>query len=75
MDFLADLVASYLFGKFKTLIKRINYHGIYRYDSIVMLKGNKSVQYINKLVSRVSKNSEQGGGKPTPPFHRENMDK
>ena len=39
--FLADLVASYLFEKSKLNFRPTIYHGIYRYDSMVVFKGKK----------------------------------
>ena len=42
--FLADLVASYLFLKAKTLLNPTIYHGIYQDDGLVVFKGMKSVK-------------------------------
>ena len=44
--FLADLVASYLFEKSKTLLNPKIYHGIYQHDGLVVSKGKKSVKQI-----------------------------
>ena len=46
MAFLADLVASYLFLKAKTLLNRTTYHGICQDDSMLVFKGKKIVQDI-----------------------------
>ena len=43
-DYLADLVAYYLFEKFKALLNRTIYHGIYQGDGLVVFKGKKSVK-------------------------------
>ena len=42
--FLADLVASYLFEKSKTLLNPKIYHGIYRYDVLEVFKIKESVK-------------------------------
>ena len=39
--FLADLVASYIFEKATSIFMPTIYHGIYRYDSMVVFKGKK----------------------------------
>ena len=44
LEFLANLVASYLFEKSKALVNLTTYHGIYSYDGLVVFKGNKSVK-------------------------------
>ena len=44
--FLADLIASYLFEKYKALLNPTTYHDIYQYDGLVMFKGKKSVNEI-----------------------------
>ena len=41
LDFLADLVASYLFKKNKDHFRQKIYYGIYRDDGLVILKGGK----------------------------------
>ena len=45
-DFLADLVASYLFEKSKLNFRPIIYHGIYQYDGLVVFKGKKKASEI-----------------------------
>ena len=40
-DFLADLVASYLFEKASPIFRPTIYHGIYRDDGLVVFKGKK----------------------------------
>ena len=44
MAFHADLVASYLFEKARTLLNRTTSHGIYRNDGLIVFKGNNIVQ-------------------------------
>ena len=39
--FLVDLVASYLFEKAKPILRPTIYHGIYRYDGLVIFKVKK----------------------------------
>ena len=43
---LSNLVVSYHFEKYKTLLNRTTYHGIYKYDDMVVFKGKKSVKEI-----------------------------
>ena len=45
-SFLTDLVAYYLFERTNALLNQKIYCGIYRYDGLVALKGNKSVKEI-----------------------------
>ena len=42
--FLADLVVSYIFKKFKAYFHPKTYHGIYRYDSLVVFTGESSAK-------------------------------
>ena len=72
-DFLADLVASYIFEKSKTLQNWTTYHGIYQYDGLVVFMG-KNIVLQKKLISVISANSGKGGRQPTPPVHHRNMD-
>ena len=51
MVLLAKLVASYLFGKAKTLLNRTTYCGIYRNDGLLVFKGKKSVQEIKDCLA------------------------
>ena len=44
LEFLANLVASYLFEKYNTLLNRTTYHVIYRDDGLVLFKVNNSAQ-------------------------------
>ena len=44
--FLADLVASYLFEKAKPIFRPKIYHGIYRYDGLVVFKGKNKASEI-----------------------------
>ena len=44
--FLSDLVASYLFEKAKATLYPTTYHGIYRYDGLVVFTGKKSAREI-----------------------------
>ena len=46
MDFLTNLVVSYLFEKSKTLLNRTTYHSIYQDCDMSVFKGKKSVQDI-----------------------------
>ena len=43
-EFLANLVSSYLFEKSKANFHPTTYHGIYRYDGLVVFKGKKSAR-------------------------------
>ena len=45
-DLLADLVTSYLFEKSKINFRPTIYHGIYRYDGLVVFKGKKKASEI-----------------------------
>ena len=42
--FLANLVVSYLFDKFKALLNMTTYYDIYQYDGLVVFKVKKSVK-------------------------------
>ena len=53
--FLANLVASYLFVKSKTLLNQTTYHGIYFNDGLVLIKGKKSVQEIKYWIAEFQK--------------------
>ena len=53
--FLADLVASKFFEKSKKNMNRTTYHDIYQDDGLVALKGNKTVQDINKWLAEFQK--------------------
>ena len=44
--FLADLVASYLFEKASPIFRPTIFHGIYRYDGLVVFKGKKKTSKI-----------------------------
>ena len=44
--FLADLFASYLFEKASPIFRPTIYHGIYRYDGLVVFKGSKETSEI-----------------------------
>ena len=46
LEFLSNLVVSYLFDKSKELLNQTTYHGIYHNEGLVMFKGKKSVQEI-----------------------------
>ena len=46
LSFLANLVASYLFEKFKAILNPTTYHDIYQYDNLVVFNGNKSIYEI-----------------------------
>ena len=52
MAFLADLVASYLFEKAKAHFNPTIYHGIYRYDGLVVFKGQKSIKEIKDWLDK-----------------------
>ena len=49
---LTDLVASYLFEKAKADFHLTIYHGIYRDDSLVVFKGQKSVKEIKDWLDK-----------------------
>ena len=51
LDFLSDLVASYLFEKVKTLMNRTTYHIIYWDDVMVVLKRKSIVQETNNWLA------------------------
>ena len=53
--FLDNLVASYLFERYKALLNPVTYHDIYQDDGLVVLKGNKTVQDINKWLAEFQK--------------------
>ena len=46
MDFLADLVASYLFKKCNNQFKEFPWKEIYRDDGLLLFKGKKSLSKI-----------------------------
>ena len=58
-DFLADLVASYLFEKYSNQFKNVLWKGIYRDDGLLVFKGKKSLSEIKRwredFQSRVNK--------------------
>ena len=59
--FLADLVASYLFEKSRALINLITYHSIYQYDSLLVVKVNKSVKEIKYWLEGFQKTVNKAG--------------
>ena len=54
-EFLADLVASYLFEKAKAKSILTIYHGIYRDDGLVVFKGNKKASEIRDWLEEFHK--------------------
>ena len=66
MAFLADLVASYLLEKSKTLLNWTNYHGIYRDDRLVVSKGNNILQAITYLLVEFQKTVYRAAGNQHP---------
>ena len=48
MDFLADLVASYLFEKCNNQFKEVLWKGIYRDDGLSAFKGKESISEIKR---------------------------
>ena len=61
-DYLADLVAYYLFEKFKALLNRTIYHGIYQGDGLVVFKGKKSVKEIKAWVEELQQTVNKAAG-------------
>ena len=59
MESLASLVVAYLFEKANTLLKRTTYHGIYRDESLVVLKGKKSIKEIKHWLVEFQKISDK----------------
>ena len=59
---LTDLVASYLFEKSKTLLKRTTYCGIYQDDGLVVFKGKKIVQEIKDWLVEFQQTVDKAGG-------------
>ena len=62
MDFLVNLVASYLFEKGKTLLNPKTYLGIYPDDSLVAFKGKKSVQEIKYWLAEFQQTVDKAAG-------------
>ena len=60
--FLADLIASYLFEKYKALLNPTTYHDIYQYDGLVMFKGKKSVNEIKDWLEDFQKTVNRSAG-------------
>ena len=71
MDFLAGLVASYLFEKSKTLLNSTIYHGIYQDDVLVVLKGKKSVKEVKYWLEDFQKTVNISAGNQYPQFTTE----
>ena len=62
MSLLANLVASYLFEKSKAILNPTTYHGIYLDDSLVMFKGNKSINEIKNLLEEIQQTVNRAVG-------------
>ena len=62
MAFLANLVASYLFEKSKSILNPTTYHGIYQYDSLVVFKGNKNVNEIKYWLEEFQQTVNRAAG-------------
>ena len=60
--FFANLVASYLFEKSKSTFYLTTYHGIYRYDGLVLLKGNKSAKEVKDLLEEFQQTVNRAAG-------------
>ena len=63
LAFFANLVASYLFEKFKAILNPTTYHGIYHYYSLVVFKGNKSVNEIKYWLEEFQQTVNIAAGK------------
>ena len=55
LAFLADLVASHIFDKSRTLLNPTTHHVFYQDDGLVVLKGNKIVQEIKYWLEKFQK--------------------
>ena len=62
LAFLADLVASYLFGKSKAHFHPTIYHGIYSDDGLVVFKGRESVKEIKEWLEEFQKTVDKAAG-------------
>ena len=62
LAFLADLVASYLFGKSKAHFHPTIYHGIYRDDGLLVCKGRKIVKEIKDWSEEFQKTVDKAAG-------------
>ena len=62
-DFLADLVASYLFEKSKLNFRPTIYHGIYQDDSLVVFKGKKKASEIKYWLEEFQQTVKKATGK------------
>ena len=60
--FLADLVASYLFEKFKLNFRLTIYHIIYIYDGLVVFKGKKKASEIKYWIEEFQKTVNTAAG-------------
>ena len=61
-EFLADLVASYLFEKSKANFHPITYHGIYIYDGLVVFKGKNIAREIKYWLEEFQKTVNKAAG-------------
>ena len=59
---LANLVESYLFEIAKSITNPTTYHSIYRYDSLVVFKGKKSVNEIKDWLEEFQKTVNGAAG-------------
>ena len=60
--FLADPVASYFFDKAKPIFRPKIYHGIYRYDGLVVFKGKKKASEIKYWLEEFQKTVNTAAG-------------
>ena len=61
-DFLADLVASYLFEKCKNKFKGILWKGVYRDNVLLVFKGKKSLSEIKRWIEDFQSNVNKIAG-------------
>ena len=61
-NFLADLVASYLFDKSKPFLNPKTYQGMYRDDVLVVFKGKESVKQIKDGLEEFQKRMNRAAG-------------
>ena len=60
--FLDNLVASYLFERYKALLNPATYHDIYQYDVLVVFKGKKSINKIKYWLEDFQKKVNRAAG-------------
>ena len=62
LEFLSNLVVSYLFDKSKELLNQTTYHGIYHNEGLFMFKGKNSVQEIKYWLEEFQQKLDKAEG-------------